>query len=148
MLYSRRNPEVIEKKSHREKSNRRATHIQIIYVKTDNQEDRPIHIDCFDEDNEKLGQNQIKTPVSAVSESQVVMLCSRRRVNYVISFPLIQEKRKLFEDPQVYFVQEEENTIEERETFKSKYQMNTEERTDLNCFDKGSGLLVKDQIKI
>jgi hypothetical protein len=48
------------------------------------------------------------------------MLCSRRMFNYVISYRLIQKKRKLFEDPQVYIYQEEENTIEDSEILKIK----------------------------
>jgi hypothetical protein len=146
MLCSRMNPENIEKKSHQEKSNGRTIYSQIIYVTRDNQENRPIHTDCFDNGNEKLVQDQIKIPASAVSGSQVIMLCSRRSFDYITNYRTRKGKKKLFENRQAYYLQEVRNTIEDIENSEPENQEKTEKNDDLNCFDKDSDLLIKDQI--
>jgi hypothetical protein len=68
------NLQLIEENLHLEKSNRRRVYNQIAYETTNDQENRPVHTDCFDDGNEKLMQTHIKTPAPTDSESQVIML--------------------------------------------------------------------------
>jgi hypothetical protein len=141
---------------------------------TNDQENEPIHADFFDDGNEKLVQDQIKPPAPVDCGSQIIMLCSRRNLNYIAIYRSQREKEKLFENsqdshpqkvtlkkPHSYFSKDsdlqliEENLHLEKSNRRRIYNQIAYETTNdqenrpvhTDFFDDGNEKLIQDQIK-
>jgi hypothetical protein len=91
---------------------------------------------CFDDDNEKLVQDQINPSAKAVSGFQIIIISH--------SWNPKREVKKL--NIHIHYLEKEEDKIKDIENSEHRNQRNREESNDASCFEKGNDLLEKTRL--